>query len=118
MRIHCLACQDEFFVNSPLDVKENDEHALDFALHLSYIFRSAMNRACHSNSLVRFMLSSPNAGLINARASITLLPRVTQNLRLFLCRIYWNLSEVKLSKHHAMMVYEEHGGNAPGFLDL
>jgi hypothetical protein len=30
-----LACQDEFFVNNPLDVKENDEHALDFALHLS-----------------------------------------------------------------------------------
>jgi hypothetical protein len=27
-----LVCQDEFFVNNPLDVKENDEHALDFAL--------------------------------------------------------------------------------------
>jgi hypothetical protein len=23
--IHCLACQDKFFVNSPLDVKENDD---------------------------------------------------------------------------------------------
>jgi hypothetical protein len=33
--IDCLACQDEFFVNNPLDVKENNEHALDFALHLS-----------------------------------------------------------------------------------
>jgi hypothetical protein len=30
-----LHCQDEFFVNNPLDVKENDEHALGFALHLS-----------------------------------------------------------------------------------
>jgi hypothetical protein len=30
-----LACQDEFFVNTPLDIKGNDEHALDFALHLS-----------------------------------------------------------------------------------
>jgi hypothetical protein len=31
-RIDCLACQDEFFVNNPLDVKENVEHALDFDL--------------------------------------------------------------------------------------
>jgi hypothetical protein len=35
-RTDCLACQDEFFVNNPLDVKENDEHAL----HLSRLFRS------------------------------------------------------------------------------
>jgi hypothetical protein len=35
-----LACQDEFFVNIPNDVKENDEHALDFALHLSRLSRS------------------------------------------------------------------------------
>jgi hypothetical protein len=34
-----LACQDEFFVNNPLDVKENDEHAVDFALQLSHLFR-------------------------------------------------------------------------------
>jgi hypothetical protein len=33
-----LACQNEFFVNNPLDVKENDEHAFDFALHLSRRF--------------------------------------------------------------------------------
>jgi hypothetical protein len=38
--IDCLACQDEFLLNNPLDVKENDEHALDFALHLSRLFRS------------------------------------------------------------------------------
>jgi hypothetical protein len=25
--IDCLACQDEFFVNNPLDAKENYEHA-------------------------------------------------------------------------------------------
>jgi hypothetical protein len=24
-----LACQSEFFANNPLDIKENDEHALD-----------------------------------------------------------------------------------------
>jgi hypothetical protein len=30
-----LACQDEFFVNNLLDVKDNDEHAPDVALHFS-----------------------------------------------------------------------------------
>jgi hypothetical protein len=34
----CLASQDEFFVNDPLDFKENDRHALDFALHLVCLF--------------------------------------------------------------------------------
>jgi hypothetical protein len=29
---------DEFFVNNSLEVKENDGHALDFALHLSCLF--------------------------------------------------------------------------------
>jgi hypothetical protein len=38
--IHCLACQDELFVNNPIDVIENDEHDPDFALHLSYFFSS------------------------------------------------------------------------------
>jgi hypothetical protein len=28
-----LACQDERFLNSPLDVKEDVEYAVDFALH-------------------------------------------------------------------------------------
>jgi hypothetical protein len=27
-----LACQDKFFINNPFDVKENDDHALDFDL--------------------------------------------------------------------------------------
>jgi hypothetical protein len=35
-----LAYQGEFLVNNPLDVKENDEHALDFPLHLSRPFQS------------------------------------------------------------------------------
>jgi hypothetical protein len=35
---HCLACQDELFINNSLDVKENYEHALEFALHLSHLF--------------------------------------------------------------------------------
>jgi hypothetical protein len=36
----CLGCQGEFFVNNPHDVKESDEHALDFALHLCRLSRS------------------------------------------------------------------------------
>jgi hypothetical protein len=31
--IDCMACQDEFFVKNPANVKEDDEHALDFSLH-------------------------------------------------------------------------------------
>jgi hypothetical protein len=38
MRIDCLARQDEFFVNNPLDVEENGEHALDFDLRLFGLF--------------------------------------------------------------------------------
>jgi hypothetical protein len=33
-----LTCQGELFVNNPIDVKENYEHALGFALHLSRLF--------------------------------------------------------------------------------
>jgi hypothetical protein len=36
--IDCLACQDEFFVNNPLDVEESDEHALNFALFTCLAF--------------------------------------------------------------------------------
>jgi hypothetical protein len=38
--IDCLAFRDEFFANNPLDFKESDEHAPDFALHLSHLFQS------------------------------------------------------------------------------
>jgi hypothetical protein len=31
-----LTYQDEFFVNNPIDVKENDEHVLDFDLTLPW----------------------------------------------------------------------------------
>jgi hypothetical protein len=48
----------------------SDEHALDFALHLSRLFRSALNRAFHSNTRVRLMLSSPNAYAIIVRVPI------------------------------------------------
>jgi hypothetical protein len=38
IEIKCLACQDEFVVNISLDIKENYEYALEFALHLSRFF--------------------------------------------------------------------------------
>jgi hypothetical protein len=56
------------FVNNAFDVKENDEHALDFALHLSRFSRSRWVRAF----CVRLMFSSLNACLIIARVSRTL----------------------------------------------
>jgi hypothetical protein len=36
--IDCLVYQEEFFVNNPLDIKDYDEHAFDFVLHLSRFF--------------------------------------------------------------------------------
>jgi hypothetical protein len=61
-----LACQEEFFVNNPLDAKENNEHALDFTLHLPHLSRSALNQANHSNTHLQLMLSSMNTCLIIA----------------------------------------------------
>jgi hypothetical protein len=63
---------DEFFMNNRIDKKESDEHALELALLLSRLLRSALSRACHSNIRVRPMLSSPNACLIIARVSIAI----------------------------------------------
>jgi hypothetical protein len=60
-----LACQDKLFLNNCLDVKENDEHALDFALRLSHLLRSRWVWN-FSNTCVQFMLSYPNACLIVA----------------------------------------------------
>jgi hypothetical protein len=36
----CLACQDECFVKTPIDVKENDEHSFEFSLDISRLFLS------------------------------------------------------------------------------
>jgi hypothetical protein len=40
-----LACHDVFFVNNTIDVKESDDHASDFGLHLTCLFRPSPN-AC------------------------------------------------------------------------
>jgi hypothetical protein len=55
----CFACQDECFVNNPLDVKEDDEHALDFALHLSRRCRPwSLDFPCTSHALFTEGLSN------------------------------------------------------------
>jgi hypothetical protein len=61
-------------------MSKNDKHALDFALHLSRLFRCRWVWTFH----VWLMLSSPNACLIIAWFSVALFPTFTQNLMLFL----------------------------------
>jgi hypothetical protein len=73
--IDCLACQDEFFVNITLDVKENNEYVLDFALHLSHLFRS------------REIWTSSNNCLITVRVSVTLSSIFEKNVMHNCCRI-------------------------------
>jgi hypothetical protein len=81
--IDSLACQDEFFINTPTDVKENDEHSLHFTLHLSRLFCSRWVWTFR----IRLVLSSPNASLITVRVSVAFFPWFAQNLMLFPCRI-------------------------------
>jgi hypothetical protein len=82
-------------VNIPLDAKENDEHVLDFALHPSRLSQSAMNPACHSDTLMRLTLSSPTACLIIARVSVSLFPKFAQSSVLLHCQI---LREIALGQ--------------------
>jgi hypothetical protein len=81
--IYCFVCRDEFFVNNPPDVKENDEYALDFALRLSRLFSvsvtSGFRRTAHA--LFPERLSKHCRGL-----RLTFFPKFAQNSMLFLCR--------------------------------
>jgi hypothetical protein len=90
--IGCLACQDGFFVNNPLDVKENMSMLLTF-LFTSLTFSRSR---CVLIFRVRLMLSSPNACLIVARISIALFLRFAQNLMLFLCRIHREIASSQI----------------------
>jgi hypothetical protein len=67
-RINCLACQDKFFVNNPLEAKENDDLAVDFSLHLSRLFQSRWIWTFG----VWLMFYSLNTWLIIIRVSIIL----------------------------------------------
>jgi hypothetical protein len=65
--IDCLASQEEFFVNNLVHVKDDDEHALDFALPcLAYFGLDEFELS------VWLILSSPNACLIIAGVSVAL----------------------------------------------
>jgi hypothetical protein len=86
--IDCFACQFEFFVNNP-DVKENDEHALDFALHLSRLF-----------GLGEFPRTAPAffSGLSNHCQGLRrTFPRFAKSLTLFLCQFH---REIALGQMH------------------
>jgi hypothetical protein len=58
-----LACQDEFFVHNVLDVKENYEHALDFALHLPRFFSvsSSLDFPCTVSAFFPERISLPGS---------------------------------------------------------
>jgi hypothetical protein len=71
-----------FLWTIPLISKKSDEHALDFAFHLSRLFRSRWFWTFR----VQLMLSSPNACLIISRISVALSPRFAQRLMHTRCR--------------------------------
>jgi hypothetical protein len=64
--IDCLACQVKLFVNNPLDVKENYEHADNFALHLSlFLFLASVSLGfpCRDHAFFPDCLSNHCQGL-------------------------------------------------------
>jgi hypothetical protein len=91
--IDCLAYQDEFFVNNPFGVKENNEHVLECAFHLSRLFLVwvSLNLPCTAHAFF------PERLLIIVRVSAARFPRFAQNLTLFLCRVH---SEIASGEIH------------------
>jgi hypothetical protein len=83
-RIYCLACQDEFFVNNPLDVKERDENAFDFALHLPCLFSVSVSSDFPFAAHAFFPERLSNY----CRLSVAIFPRCSQNLMHTCCRIH------------------------------
>jgi hypothetical protein len=81
------------------DMKENDEHVLDFGLHLSRLFRFRR---------VRLMLSYLNACLITVRVSVALFPRSAQNLMLFLCQIHRVIASGQIHDSKQKVVKDKH----------
>jgi hypothetical protein len=66
-----LACQEEFFVNITPDIKENDENALDFALHPSHI----------------------------VKVSVALFPRFAQNLMHIRCSFVASIAKSHVARY-------------------
>jgi hypothetical protein len=63
--INCLICQGEFFVNNPIDIKENDDHAIDFTLHLFSPVSVSLSLGfpCAANAFLPERLSNNFQGL-------------------------------------------------------
>jgi hypothetical protein len=96
-----LARQDEFFVNDPLDIKENDEHPLDFALLLSHFF---LGLGEFGLSVYSSCFFPPNTLPIFARNAFAPFPRVGQNLMLFFCWIHCKFP-VTFTNHKFVGIY-------------
>jgi hypothetical protein len=84
-----LACQDEFFVNYSFDFTENNEHALDFALHFYRLFRSRWVWTLR----VQLILSSQNACQIIARVLAALFPIFAQYVMRFFRRFHRKIAQ-------------------------
>jgi hypothetical protein len=81
-----LACQDEFFVNNPLDVKENYENSLPFALLFTCLAFSGLGEFGLSMYGSCFL---PLALILSLSVSPSLFFwRIEQTLVLFLCQIH------------------------------
>jgi hypothetical protein len=71
-----LTCQNEFLVNNRLDVKEDDESALDFAFYLSRYFSVLMSK----NFLFKAFGFFSESLSIHCQDLRPLFPRFAQNL--------------------------------------
>jgi hypothetical protein len=83
-----FACQDKFSLNDPFDVEENDEHAIDFPLHLSRLF-----------SLVEFV-PSVNGSCYLPRTLVYSLRWSPSHISRYLYRIWCTLAVGSIAKSH------------------
>jgi hypothetical protein len=79
----CLGSKDEFFMNNPLTVKENDDHALYFDLNLSRPFPISVSLNFPYTAHAVFPERSSN----HCQSLHRTFPRFVKKLMLFVCRI-------------------------------
>lgn len=83
-----MASQDEFLVNSPVGIRENDANGLDFALVPSRLFGLGQFGLSHPTPRVRLTRSFPNVCLINDRFSVVLYLRCAHSMMRARCRVH------------------------------
>jgi hypothetical protein len=89
--------QGQIFVNNPLDVNENDEHALDFAFHMSRLSQSQSvwtSHLCMTNTFFSESLSNHGQGFCRTFSG------AAQHLTHTCCQIHFEitLSQIHISK--------------------